>query len=454
MTASNSRSLAHRPRRPAWERILQGLLIVTVLAPGLCLAVPISPALGADPLGDALAEQQRLARLIEQQKAQLASMTKQQTQLSQQIASTQSDLGNVRVSIDQGQAEIDALTVQLDQVRSQYESIAAKETELRAELSSVVAKRDAKEKELEQRQAILAERLRQAYLADQTPMLVELLSSHSLTSALSDVSYLSSLADADKALADQIVADQRELATLEMSVAQADMATLQMASQVGMQKKALDDQAAQLADAQAQLEALKAKLEKQLADLNAAQDKLNHDSAALAAAIRSNGVALDQLGDEIDSLVAKYGGSGRIPSVYNGTLKWPMGGVITQDYGCTGVTSEPRVGSCAHFHQGIDMAAPCGTPIYASGAGMVVFVGYNPYDAPPQAWLVIIAHSTSLVTWYAHMSPRAPSGIAVGHSVASGQLVGWEDTTGHSTGCHLHWAVRVDGRFMNPRLFL
>jgi murein DD-endopeptidase MepM/ murein hydrolase activator NlpD len=131
-----------------------------------------------------------------------------------------------------------------------------------------------------------------------------------------------------------------------------------------------------------------------------------------------------------------------------------MGGIVTQEFGCTGVVSEPRVGSCAHFHQGIDIAAPCLTPVHAAGAGVVVFAGYNPYDAPPRAWLVIIAHSTSMVTWYAHMTARAPAGIYVGAPVAAGQLVGTENTTGHSSGCHLHWAVRVNGTFMNPRLFL
>ena len=81
-------------------------------------------------------------------------------------------------------------------------------------------------------------------------------------------------------------------------------------------------------------------------------------------------------------------------------------------------------------------------------------MGYNPYDAPPRAWLVIVAHSSTMVTWYAHMTAQAPAGIYVGAHVAAGQLVGTENTTGHSTGCHLHWAVRVNGVFVNPRLFL
>jgi murein DD-endopeptidase MepM/ murein hydrolase activator NlpD len=68
--------------------------------------------------------------------------------------------------------------------------------------------------------------------------------------------------------------------------------------------------------------------------------------------------------------------------------------------------------------------------------------------------MVIIAHSSSLVTWYAHMTPKAPAGIRVGVQVSLGQLIGTENTTGHSTGCHLHWAVRLNGKFVNPRLFV
>ena len=67
---------------------------------------------------------------------------------------------------------------------------------------------------------------------------------------------------------------------------------------------------------------------------------------------------------------------------------------------------------------------------------------------------MIIAHSTSMETWYAHMPPRHRPGSSSGASVAAGQVIGYEDTTGHSTGCHLHWAVRVNGTFVNPRLFL
>jgi murein DD-endopeptidase MepM/ murein hydrolase activator NlpD len=84
----------------------------------------------------------------------------------------------------------------------------------------------------------------------------------------------------------------------------------------------------------------------------------------------------------------------------------------------------------------------------------VAYVGWNWADGPDPAWMVVIAHSTRLVTWYAHMRPSAPAGIFAGARVSAGQVIGYEGNTGRSTGCHLHWMVQLDGQFVNGRLFL
>ena len=116
--------------------------------------------------------------------------------------------------------------------------------------------------------------------------------------------------------------------------------------------------------------------------------------------------------------------SGSIPSAYNGTLNWPMSGDVTQPFGCTGFSWEPPFGSCAHFHQGIDIVAPYGTPIHAAGEGTIVYIGWNYADGADPAWIVIIAHSQVLQTWYAHMSPQYPGGIHAGSHVDAGQVIG------------------------------
>jgi murein DD-endopeptidase MepM/ murein hydrolase activator NlpD len=448
----HNRHSLHRQIRWRWIRIL---FAVVLLAPIVTVqpATP-PPPVHADALSDAVAEQMKLDKLIADQKKLLAGIAAKQVGLQQQMTATQQNIDNVSSDMDTLQSQMDLLQVQVDQVRTSYEGLVTLEGELAAELAKLQAQAQAKQDQLTQRQKVLEARIVAAYQTDQTPLLSQLLTSQSLTDALSDVSYYMDLGSQDKALADQIVEDQKVLAKMQADVAVSKGKVDDLSAQVAGQKQELDTQMAQLSSGKAQLFYLQMSLKAQIAAQQAANDKLAKNKAALAATIKANGAASDALAKKIDQLALQQGGAGRIPSQYNGQLQWPMGGKISQEFGCTGWFSEPRVGSCAHFHQGIDIVAPCLTPVHAAGSGVIVFVGYNPYDPPPKAWLVIIAHSSHMVTWYAHMTGKAPAGIYYGAQVSAGQIIGTENTTGHSTGCHLHWAVRVDGVFKNPRLFV
>ncbi len=98
------------------------------------------------------------------------------------------------------------------------------------------------------------------------------------------------------------------------------------------------------------------------------------------------------------------------------------------------------------MHKGIDFAAPTGTPIYASGDGMIQkagrFSSFGNY--------VRIHHNSNLDTAYGHMSKIA-SGIRSGSRVKQGQIIGYVGTTGRSTGPHLHYEVLVGNKQVNPR---
>jgi murein DD-endopeptidase MepM/ murein hydrolase activator NlpD len=209
---------------------------------------------------------------------------------------------------------------------------------------------------------------------------------------------------------------------------------------------------AELRAAQARLKVLEEKTRQVLADQRAEYERLARNKAALDRAFHRTKVAQRNLAAKIDKIIREQAARGRIPSQYNGTLRWPMPGIVTQEFGCTGFAWEPPYGDCAHFHQGIDIVAPYGTPVHASGAGRVAYIGWNWADGADPAWIVIIAHSGNLETWYAHMQPRYP--VSQGEWVTAGEVVGYEGNTGHSTGAHLHWAVRQNGVFVNPRLFL
>ena len=451
MTASNDRRIPRRRAR-RW-RLLQLILGVTLLAPGFAIQTPATPV-RADSLSDAVAKQQRLAKLIADERAQLAKLNGQQATLKSQIAATQGNLAGVLSSMDDAQAQIDSLQGEMTGVKAHFDSLVAQQVLLETNLAELTNEQDAKQRELDVREQILASRLVAAYESDQTPVLQQVLTAHSLTDALSQASYYGSLSQADKDLADQIQSDQKTLAQLRQTVEMTKAANGDMESQVDAERQRLDAEQAQVTTAKDQLAAFKTQLEAQLAKQQAADAKLAGNKAAINAAIKSNGQSIDQLANQIDKLIRQTRGKSKIPSVYNGKLHWPMNGVVSQQFGCTGFWGEPSRGTCAHWHNGIDLYAPCYTPVYAAGAGVIVFVGYNPYDAAPKAWIVMIAHSSSLLTMYAHMTAKALPGIRAGAQVSLGQLIGTENTTGHSTGCHLHWGVRLNGTWVNPRLFV
>lgn len=450
MTAWTDKRTTARLLRGKWLRIF---LAVALLTPILAFQVPPPTARG-DDLSDAVAQQQKLNQIIADQKKQLAQLTAMQSSLQTQINATKTSLASVSQTLDQTQKQVDALQTDIDAVKAKYDGLIAQVTQLGVQLKEIEAQEAAKQTELEQRQGVLAQRLVAAYQTDQTSLLEQLLSGRSLTDVLSDVTYYMDMGAADKALAVQIEADQKTLVQLHQNVLDTRSATQQLADEAATQKKQLDTQMAQLSAEKAQLAKLKLQTQQQLAAQKAAEARLAQNQSALAATIKSNSEAQSALAKKIDQLAAAAAARNQIPSGGNGMLAWPMGGTISQPYGCTGFIGEPPLGNCAHFHEGIDIVAPCYTPVHASAAGEVLFVGYNPYDAPPQAWIVILVHAGGVQTWYAHMQAKAPAGIHAGATVSRGQVVGWEYTTGHSTGCHLHWAVRVGGSFVNPNRYL
>lgn len=123
-------------------------------------------------------------------------------------------------------------------------------------------------------------------------------------------------------------------------------------------------------------------------------------------------------------------------------MKTPIDGArVSSGYG---YRRHPVLGY-TKLHQGIDFAAPVGTPIYASGDGVIV----QQYFSSSYGNYVRIRHTGEYSTAYAHMS-RFKLGNRVGMSVRQGQVIGYVGTTGRSTGPHLHYEVLKNNRQINP----
>jgi murein DD-endopeptidase MepM/ murein hydrolase activator NlpD len=112
-----------------------------------------------------------------------------------------------------------------------------------------------------------------------------------------------------------------------------------------------------------------------------------------------------------------------------------------------GVRSDPFRGAAA-MHAGIDLAGPVGTPIYATADGVVAESGYN---SGGYGNLVKLNHGRGIETRYGHLSSIM---VSPGQRVTRGQQIGRMGSTGRSTGSHLHYEVRIDGRAVNPIPFM
>ncbi|WP_052357760.1 peptidoglycan DD-metalloendopeptidase family protein [Leifsonia aquatica] len=239
---------------------------------------------------------------------------------------------------------------------------------------------------------------------------------------LSDLGSMSKLAQQSNRVYSDAKAAQNTATALSdhADVAKAERAKLQVAAQDAMQAAIAAAKAAQdtLAEQQKQIVVMQA----QLAALT--------DTTAQTVAGYEAGVAAA-------AAAAAARGSGGLPGGYVGPQGWavPAAGPITDGFG-----SRPSPGGIGStFHQGIDIGAGCGSPIYAAHSGTVIYAGY--YGSYGN--FVLIDNGGGIKTGYAHIRDGGIL-VGIGQGVGAGQPIARVGTTGASTGCHLHYEVRID----------
>ena len=143
------------------------------------------------------------------------------------------------------------------------------------------------------------------------------------------------------------------------------------------------------------------------------------------------------------------------PALAKSGLLWPIpNATISQGFGPTAFVFEAAYAGFAHFHTGIDLAVPLGTPVFAAADGVVLqaqpmtdaggkLVGFGNY--------VVIEHAAGLQTLYGHLLSYV---VKPGDIVMRGQLIGLVGSTGNSTGPHTHFEVRIDETPVDPMQLL
>jgi murein DD-endopeptidase MepM/ murein hydrolase activator NlpD len=183
-------------------------------------------------------------------------------------------------------------------------------------------------------------------------------------------------------------------------------------------------QVTQLAEVRVARARAKVRLDRRVRALETAADDLAAESGRIQALIRARDAAAR-------ARAAAVAGRGR------GGLSWPVSCPLTSGFGA-------RWG---HMHEGIDLGCPLGTEVRAAKGGVVLSASW----AGGYGKLVLVSHGGGLVTAYGHNSALL---VRPGQAVSRGQVLARSGSTGHSTGPHVHFEVRVDGVPRDPLAWL
>ncbi|MFC3747590.1 murein hydrolase activator EnvC family protein [Paenibacillus sp. GCM10012306] len=356
---------------------------------------------------------------------------------------------------------------QVDIVKGKMNEISGKIADTEKSLNQTAAQLDEAEARIASREKVLESRVRLMYTDGAVSYLDVLLSSNSFTDFLDRADSLKLIVDQDQDLLvqhkvdKQLVIDKKQ--ELEGKYAQAKQLYTDLEEQRSLLKEkekdkheliAYYDKEIQDSDdiSEEQNEKL-VELASQRSALEKEKDKLKAEEAARKAAAAKAEAARREAEAKKKAAAAAKAAKAAESSNYtayaggDGPLLRPVGGArISSPYG---YRTHPVTGEVGKLHTGTDFAVPQGTSIHAADSGTVIVAeSWSGYGN-----CVIIDHGGGMWTLYGHIRNGGIK-VKVGEHVSRGQVIAESGSTGRSTGPHLHFEVRIDGKPVNPMPYL
>lgn len=337
-----------------------------------------------------------------------------------------SDIRRWNSRIDRLQGSIGTLQTRQSRIEQDLDSKRAKLERTQQELRFQRARQSRLKAKLDGGRKLLAQRLLDLYQADKPDLVSVVIDSKGFADLVQRAEFIG-----------RIQRQDTQVLTL-VKTAKAD------ATETADRLDKLEDGQRKLADTVQRRRDEVAGVKRNLINTRVGYSKTKSDKARALASVRDQRKTLE---NHLSDLVKE---SNRIQGVLSnvgagpikagsGRFIWPIDGTLTSPF-CESRAWE----SC---HPGIDIAAPTGTPIRAADGGTVRIAGwtggYGNYTC--------IQHTATLSTCYGHQSAIR---VRVGQSVNKGQVIGLVGSTGHSTGPHLHFEVRINGAVANPMSYL
>ena len=345
--------------------------------------------------------------------------------LQDRLSETEEKLGQVEQREGVLTTEISAASEKINRLTTEVAELRNKEAVLAAELAQKEAELDAAQERLEELRKRLAaavelleERLVAIYKTAEPDLITVVLQSDGFDDLLERTEYLQRLEEQDAEIVTRVRELRDEMRETVERVKAARDAIAKRKQELERTREDLESRTAELASA-------RAVRRDQLSEIRDQKHELEGDLSEISKQIEK------QLGDLGSSGIP----AGPIRGAAGGFI-WPVNGALTSGFGM-------RWG---RMHEGIDIAAPGGTPIRAAKSGSIVLAsaygGYGNYTC--------ISHGGGLSTCYAHQSSFARTS----GSISQGTVLGYVGSTGHSTGNHLHFEIRINGQAVDPLSYL
>jgi murein DD-endopeptidase MepM/ murein hydrolase activator NlpD len=389
------------------------------LALVLLVLVTLAGPAAADPWDRKRSVDQRISEL----ERRIAETQAREGVLTEQISDVTADIRALQDDVAHASSKLERLEAELALHRARLTRLT---TRLRLQTERLVFLRRQYAEALER----YNRRLVAIYQTENLDTLAILLSASSFSALIEQLDYMRTVGALDRRLTN-------EVANAKEQVRSAREETKRTRKQVAKETRAI---AVKTESARAERDWLLASqqaLSEARADKEATLASVRHDREAFLHEVAGLEAVSAQLAAHIQGAQATLSTSGATSAPSSGGFIWPVSGPVTSTFGM-------RWG---RMHEGIDIAAPSGTPIRAAAGGTVISAGWlGGYGN-----LIVIDHGGGLATAYAHLSGYAASS---GQPVAQGQTIGFVGCTGHCFGSHLHFEVRVNGGAVDPFSYL
>ena len=354
--------------------------------------------------------------------------------LKKQLQSGLTDVKNIISGLEKSKNNLAAYISQLDEsleaAQAKILELNTLITEKESEIKKTTEELDEAIKTEENQYEAMKNRICFMYERGDTMYLELIMTAQSFGDVLNKADYIEELSAYDRRMLEQYQATREYVEVCK--------------AQLEAEQVVLEEAKADVQEEQAALETLIAEKEKEIAvyenDINNREKLLKEYEAEIAAQNAEIKALEDAVAAEKAALAAAT------KRTYDGGMfAWPAPSYtrISDDYG---YRIHPIL-NVKQFHNGVDMAAPGGSPILAAYNGTVVSAAYS----SSMGNYIMIDHGDNLYTIYMHASALY---VSKGQEVVKGQKIAAVGTTGRSTGNHLHFSVRLNGSYVSPWNYL